>query len=125
MPLSMVSLRRNYNRYLRVGGPRIYPRGHPKLLSRKYVGLKDGGKNYYFTKEIPYHIDSTGVQLNASQALGQVRKDALDALQAQSFIEQAMGAAVVIMTGKATPVDKKQAEDALLSADKALKSSFS
>jgi hypothetical protein len=93
-----------------------------KLITRKEVGIKDSGRNHYFTKELPYHIDSTGVQLNASQALGQVRKDALDALQAQSFIEQAMGAAVMIMSGRADPVDPKQAEEALLSADKALKS---
>jgi hypothetical protein len=105
-------------------GPKAKP---GSILQRSDLGMTTMRRNHYATIELPYSADPTvGQGANLSKlALYASRRDALDTLQAQSYTEQAIGAAVTILKDKSTVEQRETAADFLLSSVLSLKTQVS
>ena len=94
------------------------------IVKRTEAGLKDRRKNHYATVELPFSADLSATGSFQRQVMFHSRRDALDLLQAQSYSEHAIGAAVKLLTSakKLSTKMKLEAADLLLSGVISLKS---
>jgi hypothetical protein len=95
----------------------------PCLVTRPNVAVRETGKNHYLTVELPNPPEKGPSTSDfIKQAHFANRRDAFDILQAQSYIEQSLGAAVqVLMNTKAIFKDRSNATESLLSGVLSLK----